>query len=371
MVLNLKLEAYLEELKRSRNEVTSKLAYLSDLLDIIFILVNYLHKNNLKLPELNILKTQKINLDKIMLIKLEETAKSDIKTAIKSLFSQLLVNGEECTEDIDNCDQLYDKKSVNKFIETLNSYDIDLIRHISICGKCSVCSLIKNYQTLNHFLANLNIALEEIKITENSIRFSDFCKDKLIKNICEDPSFIKSLQILKYLAVFSNTFCNSELNFQASKLSIFKNITNVLTNLCESYHQIYNNCVDYASLHSLLDQYNQLFSFIKSSIGNLKMFLKTIGINIEYDLNRIQDLIQEFQSFRFTSDHVPRLIGLLSAIDQQLYERLKYNLSERQLDLLNRLVALGSLNIAELNENELMELYGLCKKRLIRCEVGL
>jgi len=371
MVLKLKLEAYLEELKRSHNEVTSKLAYLSDLLDIIFVLVNYLHKNNLKLPELNILKCQKINLDKIMLIKTEETAKSDIQTAIKSLFSQLLVNGEECTEDIDNCDQLYDKKTINKFIETLNSYEIDLIRYISICGKCSVCSLIKNYQTLNHFLANLKIALEEIRITENYIRFSDFCKDKLIKNICESPSFIKSLQILKHLALFSNTFCNSDLNLQMSKLSIFKNISNVLTNLCKSYHQIYNNCVDHASLHSLLDQYNQSFGSLKTNIENLKTFSKNIGINIESDLNRIQDIIHEFQSFRFTSDHVPRLIGLLSAIDQLLHERLKQNLSERQLDLLNRLVALGSLNIAELNENELMELYGLCKKRLIRCEVGL
>jgi len=367
----LKLEAYLEELKRSRNEVTSKLAYLSDLLDIIFILVNYLHKNKLKLPELNILKSQKINLDKIMLTKLEETAKSDIKTAIKSLFSQLLVNGEECTEDIDNCDQMYDKKTMNKFIETLSIYEIDIIRHVSICGKCSVCSLIKNYQTLSHFLANLKIALEEIRITENYIKFSDICKKKLIKNVCENPSFIKSLQVLKHLALFSSTFCNSDLNWQMYKLSIFKNISNILTNLCEYYRQIYNNCVDYASLHNLLDQYNQLFSSLKTSIETLKIFSKNIGINIEFDFNSIQDLIHEFQSFRFTSDHVPRLIGLLSAIDQQLYERLKQNLSDRQLELLNRLVALGSLNIAELDENELMELYGLCKKRLIRCEVGI
>jgi hypothetical protein len=371
MVHKLKLEAYLEELKRSRNEVTSKLAYLNDLLDIVFILVNYLHKNRLKLPELNILKLQKINLEKIILIKLEETAKSDIKTAIKSLFSQLLVNGEECTKDIDNCDLLYDKKTMNKFIETLNSYETDLIRYISICGKCLVCSYIENYQTLSHFLANLKIALEEIRITENYIRFSAYCKDELIKNICGNPSFIKSLQILKHLVLFSNMFCNFDLNLPISKLFIFKSISNTLTNLCEYYRQIYNNCVDDASLHSLVDQYNQLFTSLKTSIENLKIFSKNIGINIESDLNRIQDLIHEFQSFRFTSDHVSRLIDLLSATDQQIYERLKNNLSDRQLDLLNRLVARGSFNIAELDENELMELYDLCKKQIIRCEVGI
>ena len=371
MALKLKLEAYLEKLKRSRNEVTLKLAYLSDLLDIILILVNYLHKNNLKLPELNIFKLQKINLDKIMLTELEETAKSDIKTAIKSLFSQLLVNGEECTEDVDNCDHLYDKKIMAQFIEILNRYEINLIRYISICGKCSVCSLIKNYQTLSHFLANLKIALEEIKITESYIRFSDFCKGILIKNLCENFSFINSLQMLKHLALFSNTFCNTVLNLQMSKLFIFKNISNELTNFCKGYQQIHNNCIDFDSVQSLLDQYKKLFNSIKSHIENFEKVLGTMSIDIEYDLNQIQDVIHDFQSFRFTTDHVPRLIDLLSAIDKQLYERLKYNLSERQLELLNRLIARGSLNIAELDENELAELYGLCKKQLIRCEVGI
>ncbi len=371
MVHKLKLEAYLEKLKRSRNEVTSKLAYMSDLLDIILILVNYLHKNNLKLPELNILKLQKINFDNIMLIKFEETTKSDIKTALKSLFCQLLVNGDECITDIDNCDHIYDKKFIDKFIETLDRYEIDLIRYISICDKCSVCSLIKNYQTLSHFLANLKIALEEIKMTENYVRFSDFCIDKLIKNLCENPSFINSLQMIKHLALFSNTFCNSDLNLQISKLFIFKNFGNELTNLCKYYQQIHNNCIDFNSLQSLLDQYKKSFSSIKTYIENFKKFLETVGIDIESDLNQIQDVIHDLQSFRFTTDHAPRLIDLLSAIDKQLYERLKNNLSDRQLELLNRLVAQGSLDIAELDENELMELYGLCKKRLIRCEVGI
>jgi len=371
MVHKLKLEAYLEELKKSRNEVASKLAYLNDLLDIIFILVNYLHKNNLKLPELSILKLQKINLDNITLIKLEETAKTDIKTIIKTLFSQLLNNVEECTVDIDNCDHLYDKKTISKFIETLDRYEINLIRYTSFCGKCSVCSLIKNYQTLSHFLTNLKITLEEIMIIQDYIEFSDNCKDKLIKKICENPSFIKALQVLKHFVLFSNSFCNSDIKLQISKLFIFKNFTIILTNLCNSYQQIHNNCIDFDALQSLLDQYKESFNSIKTYIENFEKFLQTMGIDMKSDFNQIQDVIHDFQIFRFTTDHAPRLIDLLSAIDRQLYERLMHNLSDGQLDLLNRLVARGSLNIAELDENELVELYGLCKKRLIRCEVGI
>jgi len=371
MALKLKLETYFEGLQRSRNEVRSKLAYLSDLLDIILILVNYLRKNNLKLPELNIIKLQRIDLDNIMLIKLEETVKSDIKTVIKSLFSQLSLDEKECTSDIDNCDQLYDKKTISRFIETLDRHDINLVRYISICNKCSVCSFIKNYQILNHLLTNLKIGLEEIMITKNYIRFSDSCDEKLIKNICDEPSFINSLQILKQFGLFLDAFCNHNLDSEMSKITIFKNIINMLTNLCKNYYQIYNNCIDSTSIHNLLVQYDQGFNFIKTYIDNLKSILKNIGINIDSELNLIQSIIHDLQSFRFTSDHVFHLISLLSAIDQQLYERLKYNLSERQLELLNRLIARGSLNIAELDENELAELYGLCKKQLIRCEVGI
>jgi hypothetical protein len=158
---------------------------------------------------------------------------------------------------------------------------------------------------------------------------------------------------------------------QISKLFIFKNFGNELTNLCKYYQQIHNNCIDFNSLQSLLDQYKKSYSSIKTYIENFKKFLEIVSIDIESDLNQIQDVIHDLQSFRFTSDHALRLIDLLSAIDKQLYERLKNNLSDRQLELLNRLVAQGSLDIAELDENELMELYGLCKKRLIRCEVGI
>jgi hypothetical protein len=370
MALKLKLEDYLEHLQRSRNEASSKLAYLSDLLDIIYILLNYLHKNHLKLPELNIIKLQKIELDNIMLTKLEETVKSDIKIVIKSLFRQLSLDGKECISDVDNCDQLYDKNTINRFIETLDKYEINLVKYISICSKCSACSAIRNYQTLNHLLTNLKIGLEEIRIIRNHIRFSDSCYEELIKNLCDEPSFINSLQLLKQFALFSGTFCNYDLDSGMSKIIVLKNIINILINLCRNYYQIHNNCIDSTSIHNLLVQYNQVFNFINTYIDNLKIILKNIGINIESDLSLIQNIIHELQSFRFTSD-ASYLITRLSAIDKQLYERLKYNLSERQLELLNRLIARGSLNIAELDENELAELYGLCKKQLIRCEVGI